>query len=356
MRNARQSLPTCGSPGLLGWAIGSVWFAIMTVGPVSYWGLNQILIQPPAFLAMLSALAAFPALGWLMCAGAWRSAWTTQRQIETLEMRFDRIQIAIETLSAKLEAANVARSTMASPSAPQSKSSRTDAPSRVSRLATDASPCRQAPPSQSTIWTFSPDVCRASQDIEPANGGPDLHPTPICAPQMGRRRHPAATPTAEPAPARDMAISADAALSTRAAKRRQRRNRAKLVSADQDDQAPTRMAGPLAATPAATSHVYGAVAPAAEPPLSPAVAYLWSFWPTPAPQDYDRSDAPWPENLNGAAGRTPQVGVAPNWSSAQMAENGSRATKTPRFDDAEVSARLPRATGPRDRRARVLAV
>jgi hypothetical protein len=75
--------PATGSPGLTGWALAASWFGIMTAGPVAFWGYEQLLAQPPAFLTMLGAVAIYPAVGLLMIAGAWRTAWMASHRIET---------------------------------------------------------------------------------------------------------------------------------------------------------------------------------------------------------------------------------------------------------------------------------
>ena len=74
--------PASGSPGLTGWALAASWFGIMTAGPVAFWGYEQLLVQPPAFLTMLGAVAIYPAVGLLMIAGAWRTAWMASHRIE----------------------------------------------------------------------------------------------------------------------------------------------------------------------------------------------------------------------------------------------------------------------------------
>lgn len=61
-------------PGWFGWMIAAVWFGLATGSPIAYWGLAPVLAQPPAFLAVLVALAVFPAVGLLMGVAAARDA------------------------------------------------------------------------------------------------------------------------------------------------------------------------------------------------------------------------------------------------------------------------------------------
>jgi hypothetical protein len=250
----------------------------MTIGPIAYWGLDALLIQPPAFLAMLTAIAAFPALGWTMCAGAWRSAWTAQRQIETLQARFDRLEASIEALSIKLDAAEDIRSARETVKADRSTTSdQAPAPLCVSPPATAFPARRSGRRGQAAIRGFESDAARVEADALAQSAAPARAPFAFPAPRVASRSTPAAAPARETTSEQPQTAAVGTDPLSRAAKRRLRRNRAKQTGAE--PKAPAAVDAPVSTLGAAAPPP-----PRADQALASPSAF-WMFWPTPAPHD-----------------------------------------------------------------------
>jgi hypothetical protein len=232
MRSSYLPDPATGSPGALGWALGLSWFGIMSAGPIAFWGTSQLFAQPPAFLAMLAAVASFPAIGLMMIAGAWRTSWLTAQRLDAA--------IAILTEEIRRQGGEPENG------GPLAKPAIDCAPPQIVAVAPPAS---KAPRASKTREPLAPAIQGFTDDVPPA---------PKRAKRVRRKKTmaasaPTARKTAAPAPSARSAAKAKATRPAPAVDAEPPEAQPRVRSARAQSSRPARPEPRIKATPAAES-------------------------------------------------------------------------------------------------------